>query len=253
MHYEIRPLRAVFIFTHAPPTIKTMVVLSKTTRASFISRVWADPVWSKVIAYGIWALMVAAWGWFVVELLPIAGGAYVTLKGSIAIPVWAFVLGSLVLVAALGALAWMATRRSTTATSSNKPEAEIDYGARITSVADGQRVDSPVSLRGTFETLPPEGSSVRIFEYIPAGDSYWPKSKVTVNASTKSWVCNVWFGDKPGVHHTLYVAFCGPDAEALIDHFLRAEETAKRPTGIKKLTRDLILKSPITVERGESK
>jgi hypothetical protein len=125
-----------------------------------------------------------------------------------------------------------------------------DYGFKIDEPSFGNRVVSPVIIRGSFKFRPPDGMA-RIIEFIPTTGSYFPKAPLQIDPKTNRWSCKTQFGGQPGEQREFVVALCGPDSDIMFGYHQKVGKEAQRWIGLDKLPSDTVLKTRVVVEIGD--
>jgi hypothetical protein len=125
-----------------------------------------------------------------------------------------------------------------------------EYGIKIVTPADYERVDTGFSVSGTYENLP-EGHHIWVSTFGVATDSkgnkfkhYWPQEKATTeNGKWYSKVYNI--GGPPGESKEFMVLVVGKEGQALIKYFKDAGNENQKWPPIKKLTSDIVTECAI--------
>lgn len=67
------------------------------------------------------------------------------------------------------------------------------YGIKIHHPDSGEDVGASFEISGTYEIKPPQ-DSIRILEFSPVSQEYWPKKYILYNDKEKKWYSTVHIG-----------------------------------------------------------
>lgn len=106
---------------------------------------------------------------------------------------------------------------------------EMDYGIKIVSPKQRDKLEKVTEITGVYSAMPPP-KTLRLFIADPnktaSGERYWPQSIVVdFFPETKSWSAKIIVGGDPGTHLGLIAAIVGESTNVLWDFYYKVGPT----------------------------
>jgi pyrimidine deaminase RibD-like protein len=112
----------------------------------------------------------------------------------------------------------------------------IDYmqgiGVHIVNPSDGDKVSSPLEVKGTYRTRPRSGDNIRLM--VLRGIEYFPQSLIVWNTDTRTWRCSpvhLGGGGEP-VDYSIVVGRVSDDLDVALRHYSRVGRDFKNWVGL---------------------
>lgn len=123
------------------------------------------------------------------------------------------------------------------------------YGVKIHHPGSGDDVGASFEISGTYEIKPPQ-DSIRIMEFSPISQEYWPKKYILYNDKEKKWYSTVHIGASPGEKREIVVAHIGEDGKALLKYFDKVKDKTEKWVGIEVLPPSITECDRLVIKRG---